>query len=106
MADSKSELERKFHQEMLNIYDAAQKLGYRPSHLLSMVSEKGGYEAAKQLICSTQPTEGFLKLWELKRLDITVEAKVLLPEYHDLFTDEEREICRKRLEEYGHPIQR
>jgi len=105
MKDTMTELERKFHEDMLSIYDVSQKLGYRPRHLLSIVFEKGGRQAAKQLIQSSQPTEGFLKLWKLNRLDISVEAKVLLPEYQDLFTEEERQICKKRLDEYGYPKQ-
>ena len=101
MTAAMSELEDKFHQEVLSIYDDAQELGYRPTHLLRMLHQKRGREVAKQLIRSTQTTEGFIRLWELQRLDITVEAKVLLPEYHDLFTDEERQICKERLEKYG-----
>ncbi|MDR0328791.1 MAG: hypothetical protein LBI05_10895 [Planctomycetaceae bacterium] len=99
-----SELERKFQQEMMDTYEAAQKLGYRPSILMSLVSKKGAREAARELIRSPQPSDGFTKLWELKRLDISVEAKVLMPEYHDLFTDGERQLCRERLAEYAYEV--
>ena len=45
--------------------------------------------------------EGFLKLFRLGQSDLTVEVKVLLPEYKDLFTEKERRICRERLDKYG-----
>ena len=56
--------------------------------------------AAKQLIAKEGGTYGFEVLWENKRLDLSVEALVLKPEYEALFTDEERILCRNRLEKY------
>ena len=47
-------------------------------------------------------SEGFTALWERGRLDLTVEAHVLSPDFSALFTDEEREIARNRLREYGY----
>jgi hypothetical protein len=43
-----------------------------------------------------------VKLWEFKRLDLTVEALVLRPEWSLLFSEEERQIARKRLSDYGY----
>ena len=37
---------------MLNIYNAAAKLGYRPTYFLRMVREHGGVAAAKRLLSS------------------------------------------------------
>ena len=47
-------------------------------------------------------SDGFTTLWELKRLDLSVEAYVLRPEYAPLFTEEERGIARARLRQYGY----
>lgn len=44
--------------------------------------------------------EGSPRIWAAGRLDLTVEARVLKPEYAGLFTDEERRIARRRLDEY------
>ena len=60
------------------------------------------YYAAKQLIHTDTPSEGFTTLWELKRLDLSVEAHVIKSEYAELFTDNERQICLERLEAYGY----
>lgn len=99
-----NELEKRFHNDMIQIYVAAKKLKCNASYFWQMVTEKGGYMTAKQLIYTEAPSEGFTKLWELKRLDLSVEAHVLKPEYHSLFTDEEQQICRDRLIEYGYKV--
>lgn len=44
------ELKHSFHKAMVRIYRDAQEHGYTASRFLQLVSEKGGYEAAKQLI--------------------------------------------------------
>ena len=98
------ELERRFHNDMIQIYVAAKKLKYNPTYFWQMVTDKGGYMTAKQLINTDAPSEGFTKLWELKRLDLSVEAHVLKTEYYPLFTDEERQICIDRLIEYGYMV--
>lgn len=41
---------------------------------------------------------------ERKRLDLTVEAVILATEWHSLFSEQEREIARKRLAEYGYEV--
>ena len=75
---------------------------YNAGYFWQMVCEKGGLQTAKHLIHTEQPSEGFSKLWELKRLDLSVEAHVIKPEYKELFTDAEQQICLARLEEYGY----
>lgn len=96
------EIEKKFNIEMRNIYITAKKdVGYNASRFLQLISEKGGLIAAKQLISKENGTEGFAKLWEMKRLDLSVEALVLKEEYSELFTQEEKFMCKNRLTEYG-----
>lgn len=98
-----SSLENKFHEEMNNIYFTAKKeLKYKASRFVQLVAREGGLKAAKQLISKNGGTYGFEVLWENDRLDLSVEALVLSPEYNDLFTGEEREICRKRLIQFGY----
>lgn len=92
-----SDIESAFHQEMLNMYRESANIGYRPTYFLQMVQEHGGVEAAHRLLASENVAEGFTKLWELGRTDLTVEAQVLKPEYATLFSEEEREKARQRL---------
>ena len=96
-------LEKLFEQEMIDIYMTAKKeCGYNASRYLQMLGAKGGLAAAKQLISKPGGTDGFTTLWEHGRLDLSVEAHVLKAEYAELFTDEERRMCRERLEQFGY----
>ena len=88
-------LEKKFNADMHNIYIAAKKeLGYNASRFMQLVSQKGGVQAAKQLIATDGGTYGFEILWEYKRLDLTVEAHVIKDEYKELFTEKEIDNCK------------
>ena len=96
-------LEKRFEQEMIDIYMTAKKeCGYNASRFLQMLGAKGGLAAAKQLISKPGGTDGFTTLWEHGRLDLSVEAHVLKAEYAELFTDEERRMCRERLDQFGY----
>ncbi|MBT2212884.1 hypothetical protein [Actinomadura sp. NEAU-AAG7] len=94
--------EREFHQAMVAIYQTAKReLGYNATRFLQMVSHEGGVATAKRLLWSDAPSDGFTTLRDHGRLDLTVEAHVLRPEYERLFTDEDRQKARERLEQYG-----
>lgn len=96
-------LEKKFNADMRSIYILAKKkLKYNATRFLQLLSEKGGVQAAKILIAKDGGTYGFEMLYEHHELGLTVEAHVIKDEYKELFTDQEREICKKRLEEYGY----
>ena len=98
-----TEAERKFNIAMKDIYQTAKReCGYNATRFMQMVAEKGGVIAAKQLISKPGGTDGFATLWECKRLDLSVEACVLKEEYKELFTDEERKMCKDRLKEFGY----
>lgn len=98
-----SNLEKQFERELLDIYRTAKReCGYNAVRFLQLVSAKGGLAAAKQLINKPGGTDGFTTLWEHHRLDLSVEAHVLKPEYAELFTEEERALCRDRLKEFGY----
>jgi len=98
-------LEKKFHAAMLELYKMAKnECDYCATRFLLMVNERGGLEAAKTLIRAKDVSEGFKRLWECERLDLTVEAKILEPEWHPLFSDDDREVARKRLRDLGYKI--
>lgn len=99
------ELEEQFHQAMIEIYRRAkEECNYVATRFIQMVAEKGGVATAKSLLASPTPQEGFTHLWECGRLDLTVEALVLNPEYSPLFTDQERQEARTRLAAHGYDI--
>lgn len=78
--------------------------GYNATYFLQMLSEDGPVETARRLVNSSRPSEGFTALWERRRLDLTVEAHVLQEPHRSLFTDDELERARRRLEEYGYRV--
>jgi hypothetical protein len=69
-----------------------------------MLEMHGGVSAARQLLRSPGHPEGLTKLWELGRLDLSMEALVLREPWIVLFNDDERRIARKRLHELGYGV--
>ena len=98
-------IENLFNEDMKNIYFTAKRdINYTATRFMQLVSQKGGLQAAKQLIVKEGGTYGFEVLWENKRLDLSVEALVLKPEYITLFSYEERMLCKDRLEKFGYDM--
>ncbi|WP_165832103.1 phospholipase D family protein [Novacetimonas pomaceti] len=93
--------EKAFERAMYNIYKEAQTFGYRPTLFLKMIADHGGVETARRLMRGSA-TSGFEKLWENNRLDLSVEALILRPEWHSLFTEEERKLARRRLRQFNY----
>ncbi len=95
-------LEQQFHEQMLETYRQAAAQGYHATYFLRMVQERGGVQAARDLLDAPSTSDGFTRLWELGRLDIAVEAIVLRPEFQPLFTSEQLAIARRRLRDVGY----
>lgn len=95
-------LEAEFDRAMEDIYIRAKaEVGYVASIFHRMLSTKGGLATAKQLINDALPSQGYTSLWELGRLDLTVEATVIdNPRWHGLFEESELAKARKRLKDY------
>lgn len=89
---------------MLNVYRTAKsEASYNATIFLQMVVDHGGVDAARRLINAEAVSDGYTALWERGRLDLTVEAVVVNTEkFHDLFTEQELQICRDRLKQYGY----
>jgi hypothetical protein len=92
-----------FNDAMIQVYVRAKKeCNYTARWYLDMVATRGGLQAAKDLLQTREDVQsGLTKLWELGRLDISVENLVLQPEWQALFTREEREVARQRLKDHG-----
>ena len=98
-------IENKFNEDMKNIYFTTKRdIGYTATRFMQLVSQKGGLQAAKKLIAKEGGTYGFEVLWENKRLDLSVEALVLKPEYESLFSNEDKQLCSERLKQFGYTI--
>ena len=67
-----------------------------------MVTDQGGLQAAKALLSTSAYSEGLTRLWEEKRLDISMEATILNEPWRGLFTDEELKVAKKKLVALGY----
>lgn len=78
---------------MMQIYVRAKsEAAYTAVRFHQMLLEYGGAETARRLL--PQMSDGFTQLWQRNRLDLTVESLILEPRWHDLFSDQERDIAR------------
>jgi hypothetical protein len=103
--ESQAQLARDFHRDMTTLYQRAQReVNYTPTAFIRMVSELGGVETARRLVTQPNPSDGFVTLWEAKRLDLAAEALVVLPRYRGLFPAEVVDRARQRLGEYDFPV--
>jgi uncharacterized protein with ParB-like and HNH nuclease domain len=103
---NRESIQKNFDDAMLGIYKTAKsELGYNASRFLQLITEKGGYQVARNLISKDGGTYGFDVLWKKNRLDLSVEAHILREEYAKLFTDEEKRVCKERLQECGYKFE-
>lgn len=96
-------IKKQFHEEMIHLYKESAKIGLHANQFMRMVNENGGVETA-HLLLAKAPTEGFTRLWEKKRLDLSVEAVVLKPLFAPLFAEAELANARKRLADYEYKV--
>lgn len=100
MADTSkmTPLEQAFHQSCLDGSEMLRKKhGYNPTYFLQMVHQHGGVQAVRMLMKSSNFQDGLTSLWEIGRLDASIEAAVLNPKWASLFTDAEKKEAKKRL---------
>ncbi|AXE23521.1 hypothetical protein C0216_08650 [Streptomyces globosus] len=99
--------ERQFHRDMVaGAQRLKREIGYNPVRFTQMLAEIGAVETAKHLLRGRDASDGFTTLWSARRLDVSVEAFVLLPWYEGLFTDAERGTARRRLEAHKFDVAR
>ena len=111
---SASPVEQRFHDDMVGIFHRAGEAtrkerpdgsvirGYWASYFLRGVRNHGGVAYAHQLLRAEGTTDGFKRLTEEGRLDLTMEALVLRQEYATLFSDQERQVAASRLAKAGY----
>lgn len=88
--------EKAFHDELMGLYDECAKLGFRPVLLRRYVILNGGVKAAKDLVFKPGTT-GLERLLDLGKPEMSLEARMLKPEYRGLFSAEEMKEAAERL---------
>jgi hypothetical protein len=99
------EAERQFHRDMVRgVERLKREIGYSAPRFMQLVAAHGGVGAARRLLSGPKASDGFTTLWEHRRLEMSVEAHIVLPWYQDLFTDEQLDIARDRLRGHGFEV--
>ena len=93
MTELVSQLEAAMHE----IRRESRRLGYVPTRFLQMLNEQGVLVTAHQLLASDRHHDGFTRLWDLRRLALSLECVVLKPVFRPLSTEKELNIARCRL---------
>jgi len=91
-----------FEQRIQETIREMMTLGYKPQAFITMMITDGTVNAVKKLINSSKIPDGFVKLWEMNRLDLSVENIIQEIEWEELFTEDERNKAKKRLKDYGY----
>jgi hypothetical protein len=97
-------LERAFHDQVMKETDFVRReYNYPATHFRQMVANnpKGAVGVAHKLLATDKWHDGFTKMWEIGRLDLTIEARAVDDQYRELFTDEERARAGKKLKDLG-----
>jgi hypothetical protein len=86
------------------IEDIKKAIGLRFNRTIALIYELGGVGAVRRLMTTyaTQPSEGYTKLWEAGRLDLSFEALMVTPRFAPLFEEHELQWALQRLADYGY----
>lgn len=80
------------------IEEGKRLFNYNPTRYIVLVRQHGAVGAAKQVLRRGPIPDGFVTLAHINgRPDLTTEFTALLPEFQELFTDEELAVARERL---------
>lgn len=98
--------EAHFHDEVRRGVDRLKReIAYNPTYFNRMVGEYGPVEATRRLIVADAVSDGFNRLWEHRRLNMSVEALAILPWYSTLFDAAVIARAKHRLTEYGFDVE-
>lgn len=96
------QLENELHDELLQSIDLSVQIGAKINKdiILSQIYRYGAIGAANRVI--KEGTEklhsGLIKMYEVNRLDLTIESIILKDKYHILFTPDILEKAQQRLD--------
>ncbi len=98
-----NDLEEQLMQQCLDIYEQAKREIYNARLFRSMLAQYGAKDTVTRLIESDKLSDGFIKLYEAQKLNLTVEALIYENEiYHDYLGDKLIERATKKLKSYGY----
>lgn len=84
-----------------DLQEVVRRSDYRPTYYQRMLTERGGWRTARQLLADSKVHDGLAQLWELRLLGFSLEAAVVDPQFAPLFTAGEVQRARRRLIDLG-----
>jgi hypothetical protein len=93
------ELVKKLRRAVHETYDMLERMGHADREGLD---EFGAVSMMHRYLKSPIIAQSFTRLWEMGRLNLSLEAIALRPEFKGLFSDEERKVAQDRLDSKGY----
>lgn len=84
----------------------AEQLGYRPHRFKAMLNADGGYRTVNRVLASGKPSDGFTRLLELGRINLTCEAIIVESQWRRYFDGELLARAESILRQVGYPFKR
>jgi hypothetical protein len=97
-----SDLQAEFQEALRGLLRESREIDPLSLYMLKRLDEEGGLPMAKRVLASSAQQTGLMRLWREERLEISVEALVLRPEFRVLFSADELSEARKRLSVLGY----
>jgi hypothetical protein len=93
-----AELLKRLRRTVNETYDALSHMGFGDREGLD---EYGAVAMTHRHLKSKFTSGSFTRLWEMGRLELSIEAIVLRPEFRVLYSEEELTVARERLSNKG-----
>ena len=96
-------LQNKFNEEVFESIEKIKKEVYPPTRFIRMLrqSDNNAVEAVQKLV-TKETTSGIEALWEKGKLNLSMEALVIKPEYKELFSPQVVSTCARKLKQLGY----
>ena len=95
-----------FTHHLLGAVREAENLGYRPHRFKAMLNADGGYETVKRILASGKPSDGFMRLLELGKVDLTCEAIIVESRWRRHFDEDLLARSENLLSQVGYRFKR
>ena len=98
-------LQNKFNEEVFESIEKIKKEVYVPTRFIRMLHQwnNNAVEVA-QRVATKNATIGIEKLYEKGRLDLSMEALIIQPEYKELFSPQIISNCLRKLRSLGYKV--
>lgn len=98
-------LQNKFNEEVFESVEKMKKEVYAPVRFIKMLHQanNNAFEVAQKVVAK-RATIGLEKLYEKGRLDLSMEALIVKPEYEELFPPQVINVCKRRLKSLGYKV--